>query len=223
MTRKRVIELSHVLARSEGNRKLEFNRIGAEEVATQAVRLEGQWYIMHEVSLVSHIGTHIEAPYHLFPDGADLAEIPIDRLVGRGICLQFKNYPPHHLLTLAEVQAEAGDVEPGDLVFCNYGFSQYYGTDKYQEAPRFEPEALRWLADRGIALLAVEAGGVELIKDPNHTNHVTLLEKGIPLVENVANLDQLTQRRFDAFVTPVRIKGLESFPVAIVAVETVRE
>jgi kynurenine formamidase len=90
---------------------------------------------------------------------------------------------------------------------------------RYAEAPRFEPGALAWLAERGISLLGVEAGGVDLAMDPNHTNHRILLDRGIPMVENVAHLGELRQRRFEAFVLPIRVRGLDSVPVQITAVE----
>jgi arylformamidase len=219
MKKKRYVELSHVLEPGASNRKLALKRLGAEEVNPNVVRLEGQWYIMHEITMVSHIGTHIEAPYHIFPDADDVAALSLDRLIGPGICLQFVNRPPNHLISLDEIEEEAKDVAEGDLVFCRYGYDGFYGTDRYSEAPRFHPEALEWLVEQGIHLLGVEAGGVELVKDKEHTNHKILLKAGVPLVENVANLGKLRQRRFEVYVLPIRIKGLESFPVTIVAVE----
>ncbi len=217
MPSRRLIELSHVLEPRGGNRKLTLKRIGADEVNPNVIRKKGQWYIMHEINMVSHIGTHIEAPYHIFPDKEDVADIAIENLVGSGVCLSFLGCPSNHLLTLEEVEEEANDVIKGDLVFCRYGYDKYYGTDDYASAPRFTSEALQWLADREIKLLGIEASGVELPKDEEHTNHKILLSRGIPLVENVANLGELPQRRFEVFVLPIRIKGLESFPVAIVA------
>ncbi len=221
MTRagKRYLELSHVLDPGGSSRKLVARRIGADEVNPNVVRRPGEWYIMHELTLVNHIGTHIEAPYHLYEKGADVAQVELERLVGPGICLRFEGLPPGHLLTVAEVSGEAADVEPGDLVFCRYGFDALYGTERYSEAPRFTPEALSWLVERGIALLGVEASGVELTLDPNHTNHRILLDRGVPLVENVAHLGELRRRRFEAFVLPVRVRGLDSVPVQILAVE----
>ena len=216
---RRYVELSHVLEQSGSARKLSFRRIGADEVNPNVVRKPGEWYIMHEVTLVNHIGTHIEAPYHLYEKGEDVSQLALARLAGPGICLRFEGLPANHLITLAEIRREASDVEAGDLVFCRYGVDHLYGTDRYGEAPRFTPDALTWLAERGIALLGVEASGVELAMDPQHTNHRILLDRGIPLVENVAHLGELRRRRFEAYVLPIRIKGLDSVPVQILAVE----
>jgi arylformamidase len=216
---RRYVELSHVLEPSGTARKLSFRRIGADEVNPNVVRKPGEWYIMHELTLVNHIGTHIEAPYHLYESGADVADLAPQRLAGQGICLRFEGLAAGHLITIDEIRGEAADVREGDLVFCRYGVDHLYGTERYGDAPRFEPRALRWLADRGIALLGVEASGVELAMNPEHVNHRILLDRGIPLVENVANLGLLTQRRFEAIVLPIRIRGLDSIPVQIVAIE----
>jgi kynurenine formamidase len=46
-----------------------------------------------------------------------------------------------------------------------------------------------------------------------------LLDRGIPLVEQLAHLDQLSRPHFTALVLPIPISGLDSFPVRVVALE----
>ena len=74
----RIVDLSHVIAPGKAGRKFALEMVGAETVNPNVVRLEGQWYIMHNVSMVSHIATHIEAPYHILKHEADLAQLPLD-------------------------------------------------------------------------------------------------------------------------------------------------
>jgi kynurenine formamidase len=45
------------------------------------------------------------------------------------------------------------------------------------------------------------------------------MDRGIPLIEQVANLHHLTQPRVMVFAFPVAIAGLDSFPVRVVAME----
>ncbi len=50
-------------------------------------------------------------------------------------------------------------------------------------------------------------------------NHERLLCAGIPLVEYLANLQEFLNQRFTAFVLPVKVAGLEAFPVRVIGIE----
>src|SRR3954468_20580827 len=42
---------------------------------------------MFELTTGMHVGTHIDAPLHVFPEGASIAEIPAERLMGPGVLI----------------------------------------------------------------------------------------------------------------------------------------
>jgi arylformamidase len=219
----RIIDLSHVITPGKAGRKFALEMVGAETVNPNVVRLEGQWYIMHNISMVSHIGTHIEAPYHLFKSKADLAGLPLEQLMGEAVLLDLRRCPRKSAITLQHVQdasARVGGIRPGDIVFCNLGSAAFYGTEEYGTTPYFSPEAIQWLVDRGMKLMGVDASGVEVPGSENHVNHSALFTKGIPLIENLANLNQLSRPRFLVYAFPIAVSGLEAFPLRVIAVES---
>ena len=69
--------------------------------------------------------------------------------------------------------------------------------------------------------MGVDSGGVELAHDETHANvnHLLLFRAGIPLIENLANLDQLTQKRVRVYALLVPVKGLDAFPLRVIAIE----
>lgn len=216
----KLYDLSHVIDPKNAPRKFRVETIGADTVNHNVVRLEGQWYIMSDITMVSHIGTHIEMPYHLFPDGADLATIDINTLCGPAVLLSLKDVPAGEPITvprLEEAIARAGGIRPGDVVVCNLGYSDKYGTDEYSKSPYFTPEAIKLLVDSGMKLMAVDAGGVEVPRSEEHVNHIQLLEKNICLIENAAHLDDLPTDHFYLTAFPIPVAGVESFPVRVVA------
>ena len=95
----RIVDLSHVITPGKAGRKFALEMVGAETVNPNVVRLEGQWYIMHNISIVSHIGTHIEAPYHLFKSKADLAGLPLEQLMGEAVLLNLRHCPRKSAVT----------------------------------------------------------------------------------------------------------------------------
>jgi len=50
-------------------------------------------------------------------------------------------------------------------------------------------------------------------------NHRALFDRNIPLIENLANLNSLTQSRVEVFALPIAVRGLEAFPLRVVAIE----
>ncbi len=119
-----------------------------------------------------------------------------------------------------EAAAEAaGGIRSGDIVFCNLGGARFYGTDAYRETPSFSPDAIAWLVGQRMKLLGVDATGVEVPGSEEHVNHRALFAAGIPLIENLANLDRLTRKRFTVYALPIAVEGLEAFPLRVVAIE----
>src|SRR5207248_7741244 len=62
-----------------------------------------------------HVGTHIDAPLHFAPGGADMASIPLERLVREGVIVDisdavgpFDEVKPHHITDRVEVRG--GDI-----------------------------------------------------------------------------------------------------------------
>jgi arylformamidase len=178
------------------------------------VRPEGEWYIMSDVELMDHVGTHIEVPLHCLKDGADLAQVPVSQLVGDAVILDLRQAEAEGGVTLEQVRAAAaaaGGVRQGDIVFGQMGMTSYFSTD-----------ALKWLVERGIKLMGVDSGGVELSHDETHANvnHLLLFRAGIPLIENLTNLDQLTQKRVVVYALPVPVRHLDAFPLRVIAIES---
>ena len=70
--------------------------------------------------------------------------------------------------------------------------------------------------------MGVDSGGVELSHDTHaNVNHLLLFRAGIPLIENLTNLDQVPQPRAMVYALPVPVSGLDAFPLRVIAVISV--
>ena len=108
----RIIDMSHVIVPGQAGRKFEIEMVGAEEINPHVVHLPGQWYIMHNIQMVSHIATHMEAPYHVLKDRADISQISLEQLCGEAVILNLRGLPPGSGITVAQMEA-AGDKAGG--------------------------------------------------------------------------------------------------------------
>ena len=216
---KKLFDLTHLIDPEKAVRKFSTKIIGANEVNPKVVRLENQWYIMQEIFMVNHIGTHIETPYHLFKDLPDLGKIPPENYCGPGIMVDLKDVPAKTAITKEQVSRaaqKAGGIQKGDIAFFNLGYSGLYGTDGYSNSPYFSNEAICWVVDQGIKMMGVDAGGVEIPGSEEHVNHAALLTKNVLLIENLANLDSVPVSRFTVYAFPLLIKGMDSFPLRVI-------
>jgi arylformamidase len=212
----RIVDLTIIIEPTDAHarRKFVINKHDALEEIPGKVHPEGEWYIMSDVEMMNHVGTHIEVPYHCLKKGADMAEVPITQLVGDAILMDLSDVEAEGGVTLAQVKnavANAGGIYEGDIVIGRMGKTKYFATD-----------ALQWLVDQGMKLIGVDSVGVELAHDKTHANinHLLLFRAGIPVIENLTNLEQLKQKRFRLFALPVPAKGLDAFPLRVIAIES---
>lgn len=209
-----IIDLTRIIEPTDASatRKFVVNIHDALEEIPGNIRPEGEWYVMSDVELMNHVGTHIEVPFHCLKQGADLAQVPIEQLVGETVILDLSNAEAEGGVTLAQVQTAAqvaGGIHAGDIVFARMGPTRYFST-----------EGLQWLVDQGIKLMGVDSGGVELSHDETHANinHLVLFRAGIPLIENLTHLDQVPVPRAMVYALPVPVSGLDAFPLRVIAV-----
>ena len=212
----RIVDLTHVIEPTgpDAQRKFVVHIHDALEEIPGKIHPEGEWYVMSDVELMDHVGTHIEAPFHFLKAGMDLSQIPLSQLMGEAVVLDLRESEAEGGVTLAQVQAateKAGGIREGDIVFGQMGRVGYFATD-----------ALEWLVAQGMKLMGVDSGGVELAHDKTHANvnHLVLFRAGVPLIENLAHLDQLTQSRVMVYALPVPVKGLDAFPLRVIAIES---
>jgi len=215
----RVVELSHDLRPGEEEYLLEVKNDFVEKFLPQYTRPADAWYIMSEVRMWSHVGTHMESPYHYLKDGEDVASIPLDRVVGEATMVDLSHKKIGEAITRRDMEAFDQDIHSGDIVFVYTGLGANYRTPQAHDRPYFTEDAIAWLCEKGITMLGVDCSGIEERDAPEQPAHKTLFSHGIPLIEHLAHLEQLRTKRFFVVAVPMRVHGLDASPVSVVAFE----
>jgi arylformamidase len=213
-----VIDLSHPLHPGHETRKLEISQLDATQI-TGAPEEEG-WYIMHRVVMDNHLGTHLEVPFHILENGADLAQIPAEQYIGAAVILDVRGFEAHEGIPLEAVQAaakKAGGIEQSDLVFCMTGWSEHYGSERYMTPPFLVREAVQWIVAHRIKVLGIDTNGAMDPDSADRCNHLPIMEAGVVYLENLTNLEAVPASRVMAAALPPAIEGLEGLPVRVVA------
>ena len=220
----RVIELSHQLYPGEEEYHYEVRSDSVEEFIPhyRGKRPPDQWYILSEISMWSHVGTHMESPYHYQEEGTDIAGIALERVVGECAFVDLSGKKIGEPISLVELRGRGAHIQTGDIVFIYTGYGHLYRTPNSHDRPYFAPEAIRWLAeDKKIACLGVDCSGTEDRNQPHQPNHKMLFDHNIPLIEHLANLDQITKKRLFVVAVPLRLHKCDASPLSVIAFEPV--
>jgi kynurenine formamidase len=178
--------------------------------ASRAVYAPGTEFLIGRLSLVGNTGTYLDSPYHRFPDGADLAAIPLSQTVDLPALVVRAT---GGRLDIGEVAFAGLDVR-GAAVLLHTGDSARFGTPGYAVDAHFLTRAgAAWLAAHGAALVGIDAVNIDDASDPERPAHTILLGAGIPVVEHLTGLHQLPPSRARFTAVPLRIKGFGTIPV----------
>ena len=217
---RRIVDLSHTMVPGKEEYGLELKTQNAADLYPEYKVSEGCWYILQDIHMGSHCGTHVEFPYHHNREGLNAGDFPLERLIGECVLLDFRHKRANEAVTLQELQALDHKIRAHDMLLFNFGCAEYYGTEKSHERPYLAHDAVHWLVfDKKINLVGSDASGIEIKGARDQPNHELLMKHQIPIIEFAANLDALEAERFTLVVLPLRIVGLDSCPVRLIAIE----
>lgn len=183
--------------------------------ASAAHYAAGTSFHIGKIEMVANTGTYVDAPFHRYEDGKDLAEIPLESLADlEG--LVFRAGAAGRAVG-PELFGEA-DVR-GKAVLVHTGWAQHWGSQAYFEGhPFLTGEAARRLASGGAALVGIDSLNIDDTDDGQRPVHSILLGAGIPVVEHLCNLESVPQSGFRFHAVPVKVRRFGTFPVRAYAV-----
>ncbi len=169
-----------------------------------------------KLTLATHIGTHVDAPYHFHPDGVTVENMPLERYMGPARLLDLRqaarSLTPLSVDDLQQAGGIAAAVK-GDIVvlFTGWAAAESGNARFYSHGPYLSNEGAAYLADAGVNAVAVDFPIDRHPASPQSTIHDfpvhrLLLGRGIPLIENLVNLDRLVGREFELWALPIKLK-----------------
>ena len=172
---------------------------------------EGTSFQIGRIEMVANTGTYLDSPFHRFEHGKDLSELELSALVGldavvaRVTGLTGRSIDREVFLPL--------DVR-GKAVLVETGWARHWATEQYFEDHVYlTRDAAEYLRDEGVALVGIDSYNIDDTRDGARPVHTVLLGENIPIVEHMCNLEQLPPSGFTFTATPVKVKGMGTFPV----------
>jgi kynurenine formamidase len=129
---------------------------------------DGAAWAVEKVELITHNGTHLDAPYHFHPTmnkgerAIAIDEVSLDWCFQPGVKLDFRHFPDGYVVTADDVEAELRKIrhtlKPLEIVMVNTRAGSRYGQDDYVNAGcGMGYEATMYLLERGVRLTGTDA------------------------------------------------------------------
>jgi arylformamidase len=212
--RGRLVELSHVIRAG----MITYPGLPGPEItpyltreASRAQYAPGTEFAIDRLTLVGNTGTYLDAPYHRYAEGADLSVLPLARTADLpAVVVRLTGAPQRGI----DVGALAALDVRGRAVLLHTGDDRRFGSSGYAEGHHFLTRAgAAWLADHGPALVGIDALNIDDTADRERPAHTLLLAAGIPVVEHLTGLEQLSPTGAWFTAAPLRVEGLGTIPV----------
>lgn len=134
---------------------------------TQADLPDGEAWAIERVELITHNGTHLDAPYHYAStmNGGERAitidEVPLEWCFQPGVKLDFRGFESGYVVTAADVEEELARIghtlSPLEIVVINTAAGRRYGHDDYVSAGcGMGYEATMFLLKRGVRVTGTD-------------------------------------------------------------------
>jgi arylformamidase len=169
----------------------------------------GTEFQIGRIDMVANTGTYLDVPSHRYPDGHDLAALPLDRVADLpGLCLAAQG-------PAIGPETFAGEELAGKAVLFATGWDRHWGTDAYgaPEHPYLTGGAAAALVEAGPALVGIDSVNIDDTRSGDRPVHSALLADDIYIVEHLTGLAPLVGRPFRFSAVPPRVSGMGTFPV----------
>ena len=204
----------------------------------------GLGWAVETLSLTTHSGTHLDAPYHYHPTmdkgkpSLTIDQIPLEWCFSDGVVLDFRHKADGERITIRDIKKELDriryEIKPLDIVLIQTGADRAWGTEKYLvTGAGMDRESTLFLTEQGIRVVGIDAWSWDrplpyLAKEFQETGnpkviweaHFAGIDLGYCHMEKMANLAAIGRPfGFTVCCFPTNIKGASAGwvrPVAIV-------
>ena len=90
-------------------------------------------YAVNYISMLEHVGTHVDAPIHFGPNGDTIDNCPLEWFRGTAVCLDLTHIPDLgdiDVADLEEAEAKSGVAIDGHIVLMNTGLHARHWPEK---------------------------------------------------------------------------------------------
>ena len=172
----------------------------------------GDKYELRQLLFCNHIGTHIDFPLHIYPEGRSSSDYDIKDLIGKTLILQI----PVDKKSITKDDVKNIEVNDVDFVFFKTGNSDLL-LKKNKICENFvylEKEAAEELTKKNLKGVGIDYISVDQYGDENMPIHRALLSSNILIIEGL-ELSFVHPAKYQAYIIPLKIPNMDGLPARV--------
>ncbi|MDA2919136.1 cyclase family protein [Desulfobacterota bacterium AH_259_B03_O07] len=160
------------------------------------------------ISMSSHTGTHVDAPYHFIENGDGIHDMAFTSMIGQARVIEIEN---QHCIKPEELKPNK--IRKGERVlFKTINSKRCWNTETFvEDFVYLSTESIEYLVEKRVKTIGVDylsVGGY--IKNIDEV-HKSLLGAGIWIIEGL-NLSRVSQGNYDLICLPLNIINGDGAP-----------
>lgn len=180
-----------------------------------AATIDKEGYRETRLSFESHLGTHIDAPAHMLKNGKTLDKLSIDSFTGDALIISVPEQTS--CIDKKFIEQFNQDISSVEFVLFRTGWSKLWGTSAYFENfPVLTIEAVNWLLSFKLKGLGFDVISADPVESTSWENHMSILAKGIIIIENLVFPEALTAISGHFCCFPLPYENADGSPVRAV-------
>ena len=167
------------------------------------------------LTMSPHVGAHADAPLHYADDAPSIDLVDLHAYLGPCRVIHALGASP--LITVEHLRhAEAG-LPARVLVRC----CERADTSWNPAFTAYAPDALEWLAERGVRLVGIDTPSVDPADSKTLASHQLLRKHDLRVLENLV-LDDVPAGDYELIALPLKLQGACASPVRAILRELTR-
>ncbi|MEI7856044.1 MAG: cyclase family protein [Methanomicrobiales archaeon] len=164
-------------------------------------------YLISDLHMSSHTGTHIDAPVHYLKHGETIDTIPLINLIGR--CRVVDVSDAGSTITAKHLTGKTDNI---DRLLLKTSFS---GCNQFiEDYPSLSFDAAKYITGKRILCIGIDSPSIESYHCDG-TVHRELLGKNCIIIE-LLDLSAVPEGDYDMIALPLRLEGLDGSPARVV-------
>jgi arylformamidase len=163
------------------------------------------------LTMGSHTGTHVDAPYHFIEGGARLGDVALERMVGDALVVDLRGRAAVDAVALADAPLRAGDI-----LLCRTDNSwRWEATEFQRDFVYLTLDAAALLVERGVRAVGMDYLSIERFGSSDFPVHHCLLGAGVFVIEGL-DLRAAEPGRYTLVCLPLKFPDLDGAPARAV-------
>jgi arylformamidase len=167
-------------------------------------------YLITDMHMNSHTGTHIDAPVHYLKTGATIDRVPLSHLIGTCRVLDLTGEG-----SLIPAACLIGRIEGIERLLLKTSFSD--STEFREDYPALSLDAAQYLTKAGITCVGIDSFSIESFICDGSV-HRELARHNCLIIE-LLDLSGIPEGDYHMIALPLRLTGLDGSPARVILTE----